>query len=74
MNSWMLSKATLGNLTRGDSRMEAGVSSVLWDLIRGLVLLAGFPLNRNSFAIAITQQIQVEEILALEKGIVTRTY
>lgn len=54
--------------------MEAGFSSVLWDLTRSTMLLAGFSLNRNSFVIVITQPIQVEGVHTLEKGIVTQIY
>lgn len=35
------------------------------------MLLARFSLNRNSFVIVITQQIQVEEAHTLEKEVVT---
>lgn len=48
MNPWMLCRAPLGNLTGGDSSMEAGFSSVLWDLTRSTMLLVGFSLNENS--------------------------
>lgn len=45
MNSWMLSKAALGSLTGGDSRMEAVICSR--DSTRNIVLLAAFPLKRS---------------------------